>query len=79
MPLIKIFMKIFLKVKTKSRENSVERIDDSNYVVKVKEMPIEGKANIAVEKALAEYLGIASWRVKIKSGLTSKNKVAEII
>jgi len=79
MPLIKIFMKIFLKVKTKSRENSVEKIDDNNFIVKVRELPIEGRANEAVVKALAEYLGIASWRVQIKSGLTSKNKVVEIV
>ena len=83
-------MKISIKVKTRARENSVEKIDPhtskagegaglENFVVKVKELPIEGRANEAVIKTLAEYFGVASWRVKIIGGLTSKNKIVEIV
>ena len=82
MPLIKISiqnkMRLFIKVKTRSKKPSVEKLDESNFVVKVKEAPIEGKANEAVIKALAENLGIAGWRIKILSGSTSSNKVVEI-
>ncbi len=80
-------MRFFIKVKTRSKKPGVERLDESNgsagspqvFVVKVKEAPIEGKANEAVIKALAESLNIAGWRIKILSGSTSSNKVVEII
>jgi len=89
-------MRLFIKVKTRSKKSGVERLDKSNgltgastelsrmsspqvFVVRVGEAPIEGKANSAVIKALAENLNIASWRIKILSGSTSSNKVVEII
>ena len=71
-------MRLFIKVKTKSKKPGVEKLDESNFVVKVKEAPIEGKANEAVIKVLAENLNIASWRIKILGGSTSSNKVVEI-
>ncbi len=72
-------MRLFIKVKTRSKKPGVEKLDENNFVVKVKEAPIEGSANEAVIRALAENLNIASWRIKILSGLTSSNKVIEII
>ena len=72
-------MRLFIKVKTKSKKPGVEKLDESNFVVKVKEAPIEGKANEAVIKVLAENLNIASWRIKILGGAASSNKVVEII
>lgn len=72
-------MRLFIKVKTRSKKPSVEKLDESNFVVRVGEAPIDGKANNAVIKALAENLNIASWRIKILSGSTSSNKVVEII
>ena len=71
-------MRLFIKVKTRSKKPGVERIDESNLIVRVGEAPVEGKANQAVIKALVEYLNIASWRIKILSGATSSNKVVEI-
>lgn len=72
-------MRLFVKVKTRSKKSGVEKLDEASFVVRVKEAPIEGKANEAVIKALAENLNIASWRIKILSGSTSSNKVVEII
>jgi uncharacterized protein YggU (UPF0235/DUF167 family) len=74
-----VFMKLFIKVKTNSSKPCVEKIDDNSYLVKVREMPIKGRANEAVIKALANHLGIAGWRIKITGGLISKNKVLEVI
>ena len=71
-------MRLFIKVKTKSKKPGVEKLDESNFVVRVKEAPIEGKANEAVIKALAENFNVAGWRIKILSGSTSSNKVVEI-
>jgi hypothetical protein len=72
-------MRLFIKVKTRSKKPGVEKLDEGNFVVRVGVAPIEGKANEAVIKALAENLKIAGWRIKILSGSTSSNKVVEII
>lgn len=72
-------MKIFVKAKPSSREEKVEKIDEQNYIVSVKEPPVKGKANEAIRNALAVYFKTASSRVKIVSGFSSRNKIVEII
>lgn len=57
----------------------MEKIDEQNYVVSVKEPPIKGKANEAIRNALAVYFKTGSANVKIISGHTSRNKIIEII
>jgi hypothetical protein len=72
-------MKISVKAKPNSKEEKVEKIDDENYIVSVKEPPIKGKANEAIRNALAVYFKTSSSRVKIVSGFSSRNKIIEII
>jgi len=72
-------MKINVKAKPGAREEKVEKIDDNNFVVSVKEPPEKGKANDAIRNALAVYFKTASARVKIVSGYSSRNKVIEIV
>jgi len=72
-------MMIFVKAKPGAREEKVEKLSDTSYAVSVKEPPIKGKANKAIEKVLAQYFGIPLSRVEIVSGHTSKSKVAEIV
>jgi hypothetical protein len=72
-------MKINVKAKPNSREEKVEKIDENNFVVFVKEPPEKGKANEAIRNALAVYFKTASARVKIVSGYSSRNKIIEII
>jgi uncharacterized protein len=71
-------MKIQVKVKPNSRTEEVSREGDS-FIVKVKEPPRESKANQAVIKLLAEHFGVPQSRVRILSGLRSKNKVIEVV
>jgi len=71
-------MKIFVKVKTGAKLESVKQIDDTHFVVAVSARPEKGKANEAVCKALAEYLKIPFWKIGIRSGLTSKEKIIEV-
>jgi len=71
-------MKINIKAKPNSREEKVEKIDDNNFVICVKEPPEKGKANNAIKNALAVYFKIASSRVKIVSGYSSRNKIIVI-
>ncbi|OGZ85565.1 MAG: hypothetical protein A2599_01720 [Candidatus Staskawiczbacteria bacterium RIFOXYD1_FULL_39_28] len=71
-------MRINVNAKPNAREEKVEKIDEQNYVVSVKEPPIKGKANEAIRNALAVYFKIGSSRVKIVSGYSSRNKIVEI-
>ncbi len=71
-------MRIFVKVKPNAKIEKVERIDEVHLIVSVKAPPVEGKANDAVLRLLADYFKVPRGNVKIISGLSSKNKVVEI-
>lgn len=72
-------MRISVKAKPNAKENKVEKIDESNFVISVKKPPIQGRANEAIINALAEFLGISKFQIKIISGWTSRQKVIEVI
>lgn len=72
-------MRIFVRVKPKAKEEKVEKVDENNYKVSVKEPPEKGRANLAVIQALADYFGISTSKIKIVSGFSSKQKVLEVI
>lgn len=71
-------MKIFVKAKPDSKEAKVDKIDDNNFLVAVKEPPVKGLANRAIIAALADYFGISAAQIKIVSGFSSRKKIAEI-
>ncbi len=73
------FMKIFVQVKANAREEAVERLDEINFRVSVKELPERGRANEAVIAALAEYFKVPPGAVRIVAGHTSKKKIIEIL
>lgn len=68
-----------MQAKPSSREERVEKTDEAHFVVAVKEPPVEGRANAAIIRALAEHFGVATSCVRIVSGHTSRQKVVEII
>ena len=71
-------MKIFVKAKPNAREEKVEQPSEMHFTVAVKEPPAGGRANEAIVKALSEYFKIPKSQVRITSGHTSRQKVAEI-
>ena len=71
-------MKIPVKVKPRARVEKVEEKDGS-LIVSVKAETKEGKANIAVIKALAAHFGVAPSRVRLVSGARRKTKFFEIL
>ena len=71
-------MKIFIKAKPNSKKTGVEEIDPTHFIVRVKEPPKDGKANRAIEKAVAEHLNIPYMQVWIVSGTSSHDKIIEI-
>ena len=78
-------MKIFVKAKPSAKIESVrsigglfEKKDAPHFIVSVKEPPTDGKANRAIEKALAKYFKVPPSRVRIIFGHASRSKVVEI-
>ena len=71
-------MKIFVKAKPNAREEKVEKVDETHFVVSVKEPPVQGKANAAIIKALAKYFDVAPSSVRLVSGFAFREKVFEI-
>ena len=71
-------MRIFVKSKPRAREEKVEKVDEQNYMVAVKEPPEKGKANIAIAKALAKYFKVAFVDIILVSGGTASQKVFDV-
>lgn len=71
-------MKIFVQAKANAKLEKVEKIDETHFVVSVKKPPQDGKANIAIIKALAKFLGVPLSCVRLVSGASSKQKVFEV-
>lgn len=83
-------MRILVKAKPKARAEKVELISQETlgfdgkkgesaiYKVSVTEMPIGGKANEAIIKALAVYFNITPNRIQLISGQSSRQKIFEI-
>ncbi len=70
--------KINLRVIPRARQNKIEVDTDGMYRVHITAAPVDGAANIAVVRAMAEYFNVPKSQIKILRGETSRNKVIEI-
>jgi len=71
-------MRIYLKVIPRSSQNSVEKISDGEYRVRLTAPPVDGKANEALIKTLAEHFGVAKSNVSIVGGKSSPRKMVDV-
>jgi uncharacterized protein (TIGR00251 family) len=71
-------MRISLKITTRAKKESIEKLSENSYKIKVSVPPEKGKANKRVIEILAEELGVRKQDILIVSGLTNSNKIAEI-
>ena len=72
-------MKVSVHIKPNSRHREeVVKNDDDILTVYVKAPAIEGRANAAAIKLLAKHFKVASSKVKLVRGATSKYKIFEI-
>lgn len=74
---------LFVRLTPKSAKDAVEGVeatDDGRAHLKarVRAVPEDGKANAALEKLLAKWLGIAARDVSIGAGATSRLKQVKI-
>lgn len=71
-------MKISVQVKPNSKVESVEKIDDRSYLVRVRVPPSDNQANERARELLAENLRVPKRSVELVSGHKSKKKIFEI-
>lgn len=72
-------MKILVKVKPNSKQQNIVKDEDGSLLVKLKSHPVDGKANRELIKLLAKEFKVKPSQIFIKSGLSSKIKILEII
>ena len=72
-------MRIFVKTRPGAGGEKVEKIDDTHFIVWVKEPPIKGLANKGVIRVLAKYFDKPKTLLTLKSGHTSSAKVVKIL
>jgi uncharacterized protein YggU (UPF0235/DUF167 family) len=66
---------VVVRVKPGSRKGPlVERGDDGALTIYVQERAVDGKANEAVSKLLAQHLGVPRSRVELTSGAAARLK-----
>ena len=72
-------MEISTRLKPNSRHREEVVVgDDGVLTIYTKAPAIEGRANLAAAKLLAKHFGVASSKVKLVRGATSKYKVFEV-
>ena len=71
-------MRIYIQAKPDAYEDKIEKIDETHFVILVKEPPIKGLANRAIGRLLAEHFNTSPSRIRLISGFSSRQKVFEI-
>jgi len=66
---------IQVKVTTKAKSEGVEEISPDMYKVRTTEAPEKGKANARVTELLSKHLNIPRYKIYLKSGQTSRDKI----
>ena len=70
--------KINVRVIPRARQNKIT-VEDEKLRVHITAAPVDGAANDAVIKILAEYFDMPKSQIKIIRGATSRNKVVELL
>lgn len=76
---IDLGMKITVTVKPGSKKGPLVEETSDGLVVYVREPAVDGKANMAVTKLLAEHYDVSKSAVKLIHGETSRHKVFEVM
>jgi len=71
-------MKILIKAKPSASQTEIKKTGRFSYSVSVKEPAVNGRANQAIAKVLADYFQVSISRVNIIKGRRSRNKIVEI-
>ena len=72
-------MKISVFVKPNSKKGDLVEVASEGLIVFLRAKAVDGAANQALIKALAEHFGVAKSCVTIVAGNRSRHKIVEII
>jgi hypothetical protein len=67
-----------VKVKPNSKQQKIEEQSDGSLTVYLKSPPVDGKANEELIKLLAKKFDVSKSDIRIKAGLSSRQKMIEI-
>ena len=71
-------VRLAVQITPNAKKNEVVGVLDDALKLKLQAQPIEGKANEALVRYLAEMLAVPRSAVTITHGLTSKRKLVEV-
>jgi hypothetical protein len=71
-------LRLTVHVIPKSSRNQIIFVNDEILKLKITSPPVDGKANEACIAFLSDILRVAKSRIKLVSGLKSKNKIFDI-
>jgi uncharacterized protein (TIGR00251 family) len=66
---------VSVRVHPRSSRDAIEGVRGEQLSIRTTAAPAGGKANKAVIRLLAEYLGVAPSRIRLVHGLTHRNKL----
>ncbi|MEA5573324.1 DUF167 domain-containing protein [Calothrix sp. UHCC 0171] len=72
-------MQIRVKVKPNSKIPRIIEEDNNNLTIYLKSPPVDGKANQELIQVLAKKFNVPKSSITIKSGLSSRQKLVEIM
>lgn len=72
-------MQVHCLVKPKSKVDRISVQPDGSLRIKIKAMPIDGKANEYLIKYLADVFGLSKSNIQIISGFTNSHKRINIV
>ncbi|MDD3852266.1 MAG: DUF167 domain-containing protein [Syntrophomonadaceae bacterium] len=72
-------VRLNIRVQPRSSQNKICGVTDGAIKIKITAPPVDGEANQAVIKLLAQWLGVPRSNISIPKGETSKNKIVDII
>jgi uncharacterized protein (TIGR00251 family) len=67
-----------VKVKPNSKQQKIAEQEDGSLIVHLKSPPVDGKANEELIKLLAEKFNVPKSAIRIKTGVSSRQKLIEI-
>ncbi len=68
-----------IKVKPNSKQQQITEEADGSLTIRLKSPPVDGKANAELIKLLADKFEVPKSAIVIKSGISSRNKLVEVL
>ena len=68
-------LRVAVRVHPRSSRDAIEGIRGNQLSIRTTAAPAGGKANKAVIRLLAEYLGVAPSRIRLVHGMSHRNKL----